>query len=249
MSGRAFRRLYHGTDPTMRHTATVRITHWITAFAVAALLLSGVEILISHPRFYWGETGNVMDTPLFSLPIPSSRSTVPTGFSYVLPDQNGWSRYLHFQSAWLLLLAGGVYLAAGLRTRHFRDRLWPTRSDTTWRVVRSAISKSLRRASPSEREEWSYNGLQRMTYLGVIFVLFPMVVWTGLAMSDAFAAVSPGLVSALGGRQSARTLHFVLTVLLCAFLLVHVAMVYRAGFVRRVRAMITGQTGSHKEKP
>jgi len=233
----------------MRHTATVRATHWITTFAVAALLLSGIEIVISHPRFYWGETGTVMDAPLFSLPIPSSRSTVPTGFSYVWPDQNGWSRYLHFQSAWLLLLTGGVYLAAGLRTRHFCDTLWPARKDATWRAIRDSISKSLRRASPGELEEWSYNGLQRMTYLGVIFVLFPLLVWTGLAMSDAFAAVSPGMVSALGGRQSARTMHFGLTVMLSAFLLVHVAMVYRAGFVRRVRAMITGRTGRPEEQP
>ena len=67
-----------------------------------ALLVSGVEILISHPRFYWGEAGNVHTPPLFKLPIPASRATVPTGYGYVLPDQNGWSRYLHFQSAWVL---------------------------------------------------------------------------------------------------------------------------------------------------
>ena len=65
-----------------------------------ALLVSGIEVLISHPRFYWGETGNVLTPPLFILPIPASRSTVPTGYDFVLPDQNGWSRYLHFQAAW-----------------------------------------------------------------------------------------------------------------------------------------------------
>lgn len=230
-----------------RHSATIRLTHWLTAISVIALLVSGVEVLISHPRFYWGETGTVLDQPLFSIPIPSSRATVPTGYGYVLPDQNGWSRYLHIQAAWLLVLTGLVYVVAGLRTRHFRDDLLPTRGDATWRAIRSAIVRSLRPATPGESDECSYNGLQRMTYLGVVFVLFPLVIWTGLAMSDAFAAVRPGMVSALGGRQSARTLHFGLTVLLSTFLLVHVAMVYRAGFVSRVRAMITGRAGARRE--
>ncbi len=88
------------TTVSSRHSAVVRVTHWITTLCFLALLVSGVEILISHPRFYWGETGNVLTPPLFKLPIPASRSTVPTGYGYVLPDQNGWSRYLHFQAAW-----------------------------------------------------------------------------------------------------------------------------------------------------
>src|SRR5947207_15900490 len=87
-----------------RHSAIVRVTHWITTLCFLALLVSGVEILISHPRFYWGETGNVLSAPLFKLPIPASRSTVPTGYGYTMPDQNGWSRYLHFQTAWVLVL-------------------------------------------------------------------------------------------------------------------------------------------------
>src|SRR4026207_1542611 len=87
-----------------RHTAAVRVTHWITTLCFFALLVSGIEIVISHPRFYWGETGNALTPSLFDLPIPASRSTVPTGYEYVLPDQNGWSRYLHFQSAWVVVL-------------------------------------------------------------------------------------------------------------------------------------------------
>ncbi|CAN5772010.1 hypothetical protein BH11GEM1_BH11GEM1_34670 [soil metagenome] len=79
----------------------MRVTHWLTTFAFLALLLSGGEVLLSHPRFYWGEVGNVNTTPAFTIPVPSSRSTVPTRYSFRLSDQNGWSRYLHFQSAWL----------------------------------------------------------------------------------------------------------------------------------------------------
>jgi hypothetical protein len=103
-----------------RHSALVRATHWITALSFLALLVSGIEILISHPRFYWGENGNVLTPVLFKLPIPSSRSLVPTGYGYVLPDQNGWSRYLHFQSAWLAVLTGLAYVAAGFVSGHFR---------------------------------------------------------------------------------------------------------------------------------
>src|ERR1700751_1842919 len=84
-----------------RHSALVRVTHWITTLCFFALLVTGIEILISHPRFYWGETGNVTMKPLFSFPFPSSRATVPTGYKYTLPDQNGWSRYLHFEAAWI----------------------------------------------------------------------------------------------------------------------------------------------------
>src|SRR5579864_2772053 len=90
------------TTVTSRHSALVRVTHWITTLCFLALLVSGVEIVISHPRFYWGETGNVMTQPLFKIPIPSSRQLVPTGYGYVLPDQNGWSRYLHFEAAWVV---------------------------------------------------------------------------------------------------------------------------------------------------
>src|SRR6201997_448381 len=108
-----------------RHPAIVRITHWLITLSFLALLLTGVEILISHPRFYWGEVGNVMTRPLFTIPIPSSRDTVPTGYGYVLPDQNGWSRYLHFQSAWLLVLTGAVYGIYGVVTGHFWKNLFP----------------------------------------------------------------------------------------------------------------------------
>jgi Ni,Fe-hydrogenase I cytochrome b subunit len=91
-----------------RHALTVRVTHWVAALCFLALLVSGMEIVVSHPRFYWGETGNDLTAPLFRLPIPSSRGHVPTGYSYVLPDQNGWSRALHFQSAWAIMLTGFI---------------------------------------------------------------------------------------------------------------------------------------------
>ncbi len=203
-----------------RHSLLVRLTHWITAACFLALLISGAQLVISHPRFYWGEAGNVNTPALFQLPIPASRATVPTGYNYVLPDQNGWSRALHFQSAWLVVLAGLLYVAAGARRGRFR-RLDP-----------------------------AYNALQRRTYLAVIFILFPAMIWTGLAMSPSFTAAFPFTVTVVGGRQSARTLHFFVTLALVTFLLGHVLMVYRAGFRTHVGAMITGgpEGGTQKEE-
>ncbi|WP_321478235.1 cytochrome b/b6 domain-containing protein [uncultured Paludibaculum sp.] len=232
-----------------RHTTLVRVTHWITVFAFFALLVSGVEILISHPRFYWGETGHSLTPPLFQIPIPASRASVPTGYGYVLPDQNGWSRYLHFQAAWAVVLTGLVYVLAGLWTRHFRSNLLPAPAERSWPAFRNVIAAHLRRKPLTDGDIRSYNVLQRVTYLVVIFVLFPLVIWTGLALSPAFNSAVPAAVDWLGGRQSARTLHFFVSSALLLFLLVHVVMVAVSGFGGRMRAMTTGFVPQPKERP
>ena len=232
----------------VRHSAVVRITHWITTLCFLALLVSGIEILISHPRFYWGETGNILTAPLFKLPIPASRATVPTGYGFVLRDQNGWSRYLHFQAAWAAVLTGLLYMICSLFTGHLRNNLLPAGADLSWRALSAVVVNHLRFRRPSEAEARSYNVLQRFTYLLVIFVLFPLVIWTGLAMSPAIASVFPAAVTVLGGQQSARTIHFFVSVLLLLFFLVHVAMICLAGFRTRMRAMITGRIGKEMEQ-
>lgn len=224
-----------------RHSAVVRVTHWITTIAFLALLLTGIEILISHPRFYWGETGNVLTQPLFQLPIPASRATVPTGYDYVMPDRNGWSRYLHFQSAWVLVLTGLLYALVGFFNGHFLRNLVPARADLEPKGLWAIVARDFRLRPASEEDARSYNGLQRLTYLVVVFILFPLVIWTGLAMSPAFASAIPSAVSILGGQQSARTIHFFVSIALVLFLLVHIVMVGLAGFGNRVGAMITGR--------
>jgi thiosulfate reductase cytochrome b subunit len=236
------------TTVTSRHSALVRVTHWITTLCFLALLVSGVEIVISHPRFYWGETGNDLTPPLFKLPIPASRALVPTGYGYVLPDQNGWSRYLHFQSAWVVVLTGLLYVIFSLFTGHLRKNLLPGKTDLSWRAFSTTIAGHLRFERPSEAEAWSYNLLQRLTYIFVIFVLFPLVIWTGLAMSPAFVSAVPVTVTLLGGQQSARTIHFFVSLALLLFVLVHVVMVCLAGFRSRMRAMITGRAGTDMER-
>jgi thiosulfate reductase cytochrome b subunit len=237
-----------GIAVTPRHSVLVRITHWITFLSFLALLVSGIEIVISHPRFYWGETGNDQTTPLFILHIPSSRALVPTGYGYVLPDQNGWSRYLHFQAAWVAVLTGLLFVVSSLFSGHLRRDLLPRRGELSWRVFWGEIVGRLRFRPAGADEAWSYNLLQRLTYLFVIFVLFPLVIWSGLAMSLAFVSAFPASVTLLGGQQSARTIHFFVTIALVLFLVVHVVMVCVAGFRSRMRAMITGRAGSKMER-
>ena len=221
-----------------RHTALVRTTHWITALCFLALLVSGVEILISHPRFYWGESGNASGPALFQLPIPASRGGVKTGYAFVLKDQNGWSRSLHFQAAWVVAFTALLYGISGFVTGHFRRHLLPARAQLAWPKLLQALAEHWRFQRPNTT---SYNVLQRLTYLMVIFVLFPLMIWTGLAMSPGFTAAVPFTVTVFGGQQSARTIHFFLTLALVLFVLVHVVMVSLAGFKQSMRAMITGR--------
>jgi len=238
-----------GSAQVPRHTALIRLTHWLTVVCFVALLVTGAEIVISHPRFYWGEVGNVNTHPLFVLPIPASRNLVPTGYGFVLPDQNGWSRYLHFQTAWVLVLTGLVYGIAGFLNGHFRRNLLPARGLWTWRASAQKLAQSLRRTPAGMPEGLSYSALQRTAYLLVIFVLFPLIIWTGLALSPAFDSAVPAAVNLLGGRQSARTLHFLVSDALVLFLIVHVTMITLSGFSRRMRAMITGSVVLSEERP
>ena len=231
----------------VRHRVIVRVTHWLTVVAFLALVVSGLEIVISHPRFYWGEVGNVNMKPAFTLPIPASRDTVPTGYNYQWPDQNGWSRYLHFEAAWVLVLSALVYGVWGLVSGHFRRNIIPVRGERNWSAVLSRMAKYLRRAPPDKREEKSYNVLQRVTYLVVIFMLFPAIILTGLAMSPSFVGAFPAIALIAGGKQTARTLHFFLTWSLIAFMIVHVAMIAISGFWRRMRAMTIGGGSAAEE--
>src|SRR5437870_8568457 len=105
----------------MKHSAVVRVTHWITAISFVGLLVSGLAILLAHPRLYWGETGAVGTSSLIDLPLP-----------FVLVGQTGWGRYLHFLSAWLSVLTGLVYVLSSLFTQHFRQHLLPTTADLRW---------------------------------------------------------------------------------------------------------------------
>jgi thiosulfate reductase cytochrome b subunit len=213
----------------------VRITHWINTISFFGLVVSGIAILLAHPRLYWGETGSVGTPSLIDLPLP-----------FVLVGQSGWGRYLHFLSAWICVINGSLYVVSGVLTKHFRRNLFPGRSDLSRASVSRVVWSHLRPARRTEEDSLRYNILQRLAYLGVVFVLFPLMIWTGLAMSPAITSVFPALVTFYGGQQSARTIHFIAASLLVLFLVVHVAMVCVAGFRDPVRAMITGETKDRK---
>jgi thiosulfate reductase cytochrome b subunit len=218
-----------------RHSALVRGTHWATALSFLALLVSGIAILLAHPRLYWGETGALGAPSLIDLPLP-----------LVLVGQSGWGRSLHFLSAWLCIMTGLVYGVSGVFTQHFRKDLLPAQADLSWSAISRVVSNHLHLKRPTQEEALTYNVLQRLTYLAVVFVLFPLMIWTGLAMSPAVTSVVPALVTVLGGQQSARTIHFFDAGFLVLFLVVHVAMVGLAGFARQVRAMTTGHSAGRK---
>lgn len=223
------------TLDSSRHSAVVRITHWMTALSFFALLISGIAILVAHPRLYWGETGALGTPSLLDLPI-----RLRLGHS-------GWGRYLHFLSAWVCVLTGLIYVLSGLLTQHFRKNFLLTKADLAWGSISRIVSNDLRLQRPTEEESLTYNVLQRLAYLAVVFVLFPLIILTGLAMSPAITSVVPALVNVFGGQQSARTIHFFVAVALVLFVCVHVAMVCLAGFTDRMRAMITGHSAARKE--
>jgi thiosulfate reductase cytochrome b subunit len=252
------------TSSEPRHIALVRITHWIIVLSVIGLLVSGIGILVSHPRLYWGETGAVGTPSLIDLPIP-----------FIIGPSVS-NRPFHFFFAWILVLTGLTYVVGSFITQHFRKDLLPAKADLRWNRIVGVVSEDLRakrkrdsaqpqdakrkrdsaqpqdakrKRDSAQPQDWkrpdadaasTYNVVQRLTYLAVVFGLFPAILWTGLAMSFGVTSVFPILATVLGGHQSARTLHFVCVVLLLLFVIVHVLMIYLAGFWRSVRAMITG---------
>jgi thiosulfate reductase cytochrome b subunit len=232
-----------------RLPGVVRLTHWITTVSFFALLVSGMAIVISHPRFYWGETGSVLTPALFQIPIPASRSGVPTGYNFMVRDMNGWGRYLHFEAAWVALFTGLVYLIFSLYTKHLRRNLLPRASELSWRSLLVEVRNHLRFKPRNDSSVGSYNVLQRLTYLMVIFVLFPLIIWTGLAMSPAIVSAFPVVVTIFRGQESARTIHFFVSGALVIFLVVHIAMIRITGFRARMRGMILGSPEIHKERP
>ena len=230
-------------DPTRpeapRHPAFVRVTHWISSLSFLLLVLSGIAILLAHPRLYWGETGAVGGPSLIDLPLP---------FVLDVPIR-GPGRYLHFLAAWVSVFTGLVYVSLGWAGRHFRRDVLPARRDLTLPAIRRVIAGHLRFRRSTEADLASYNVLQRISYSAVVFGLFPLMIWTGLAMSPAVTSVFPFLVTAFGGQQTARTVHFFVACALGLFFLVHLALVCQTGFKSRMRAMITGRSAPTVGEP
>lgn len=253
-----------------RHSLAVRLTHWLNALILAVMLLSGLQIFNAHPALYLGDVSR-FDRPLISIDGKENASGelrgetnlfglkldttgvlgASEGFYGIEPRAfPGWltlpsvtdlaqGRRWHFFFAWLFVLNGLIYLIHALLTRRVTRDLLPTRAQLggLWRE----IVNHARLRFPKGEEARSYNGIQKLTYLGVIFVLAPLIVLTGLTMSPALNAAFPWLVDLFGGRQTARTIHFACAFFFAAFFLVHILMVLISGAWNNIRSMITGR--------
>ncbi|MDG1890423.1 MAG: cytochrome b/b6 domain-containing protein [Verrucomicrobiota bacterium] len=239
------------------HAHTTRITHWMVALAFFILSMTGYLILMVHPRLYWGEVGNALTEAFMELPISRNyqhggwAEPVPfddTGVSpvsrvrdYEIFNQNGWARSLHFLGAWLLVIAGLVYLLHGTISGHFRHHLLASVHPRTARGLlqdlKNHMALKIRPASGGPQ----YGCLQKLTYLVVVFIMMPLAVVTGFAMSPAITAEYPFLSDMFGGFQSARTIHFFVSVALVLFVIIHVLMVVMSGFRAQIRAMTVGK--------
>jgi thiosulfate reductase cytochrome b subunit len=218
---------------TPRQSLVTRFTHWIHFLSFIGLAVSGVGILLAHPRLYWGETGGLGTPSVLDLPLP-----------FMLGGPSGWGRYLHFLSAWICVLTGLAYVIAGFWTGHFQREFVPAKTELSWSAVSRVFDTHLRRRQPQPEDASRYNILQKLSYAGVVFLLLPVMLWTGMAMSPSVVSVFPFFVTLLGGQQTARTVHFFVAVGLVAFVIVHVALVCISGFRQRMGAMITGRTAT-----
>jgi thiosulfate reductase cytochrome b subunit len=239
-----------------RHARWVRICHWTATVGIFTLAFTGFVILMAHPRLYWGEVGNNLTPALLELPISRNHqhggwvaraaffetqgSPVSANRTYDIFNQNGWGRSLHFLAAWLVAVAGVIYLLAGVFGGHFRRYLFPQAGELVPRLVWGDMVRHLRMQIPKATGGPGYGVLQKCAYCAVVFVALPMSVVTGLAMSPAVGAAYPFLRVLFGGFQSARTIHFFAFVALLIFVVAHVAMVVKSGFRRQMRGMTLG---------
>lgn len=236
------------------HRRWVKASHWIMTLSFFALAFTGIEMIMVHPRFYWGEAGNDLTPALFELPISrnykhggyegttpffeTAGSPVSASRTYDIFNQNGWGRSLHFLSGWVLTITGIFYLVLGFFSGYFRKHLWPQ----SWSMgsLRDDLRRHWQWQIPKATGGPDYGFIQRLSYLGVVFFLFPLLTLTGMTMSPAITAAHPWLLTIFLGAQSARTIHFFASVALELFLIVHIVMIVKTGFRKQLQGMTTG---------
>ncbi len=224
------------------HSVNVRICHWINVIAGGYLLVSGVHIFLDFPELYWGHTGYQGFPAVFKLS--------DWGLSWDAAGEMGnrmWGRNYHFTFAWVFLLNGLVYGVWSMMTGHFRDRMRPRRDQLTPARLWADFREHLPWRVSNRASATTYGTLQRLSYGLLLFVFVPLMLLTGLAQSPGFMAAWPWLLDMFGGRQSARTLHSIGTVVFVLFVAVHVLEVLAAGGLNRIRSMITGKFFVAKE--
>lgn len=262
-----------------RHRLPVRVMHWINVACLVILFMSGLNIFNAHPALYWGKDSTFSE-PWVSIKAEDTKSG-PIGVTQIggrefvttgvlgISDVDGrstarafpsWAtipgaqwlamaRRWHFFFAWIFVINGIAYLLYTIFSRHLGRDLVPTKSEL--RSIGSSIKNHLLFRHPTGEAAKRYNVLQSLTYLIVIFGLLPLLVIAGLAMSPRLDAVFTGWVDLLGGRQSARTLHFLAAFGLLLFTLIHVFEVVVNGVWNEIRSMVTGWytlPADHREK-
>ena len=261
-----------------RHSLTVRITHWINVLSLWILLMSGLQIFNSHAALYWGQDSRFDRPWLAigGQPTPSGlRGVVRIGgmtfdttgvlgasiergrmsarafpAAVTLPGQRylAVSRRWHFFFAWLFMINGLIYLVTNAINGHLKRDLAPHRDQITPRAIWHDIVEHAQLKFPKGDEARRYNVLQKFTYLAVIFLLLPTVALTGMTMSPSLNATFPFLLDLFGGRQSARSIHFICANLIVLFVIVHVALVILSGFWNNIRSMFTGRYAIETER-
>ncbi len=261
-----------------RHAAITRLTHWINVLALTLLLMSGLNIFGAHPALYWGQKASFAHPWMLIGADDRGKETVGftqigsakfnttgvLGYSGKVGSREpvafpAWatvpsyrdladSRHWHFFFAWLFVINGLVYWLVGLVGGHIRKDLLPNKQDVSPQNVWHEIATHAQLKFPKGEEARHYNVLQKVTYLGVVLVLLPLMVLTGLSMSPGFNAATTWLVDFFGGRQSARTIHFITAFTIVGFVLLHLFMVVASGTWNNIRSMITGRYAIVPEK-
>ncbi|WP_318167174.1 cytochrome b/b6 domain-containing protein [Roseobacter sp.] len=228
------RRAHSNRRLIKRHTLATRLAHWGWAVSLLFLLGSGLQIFNAHPVLYIGDqSGFEFDNAILSLGGGGRAwpawATIPSGVDLAT------GRIVHFFFAWVLVFVLLLWLLGALVSGHLWRNLRLTAQDL--HSLGADIRSHARFQFPHRR---TYGPLQKLSYAAVLFILFPMVIASGLAMSPGMNAVAPWLPEVLGGRQTARTLHFCAAAALAGFVVLHIAMVLLAAPLNQMRAMLTG---------
>jgi thiosulfate reductase cytochrome b subunit len=236
-----------GGELVLRHSLVTRLWHWTNAVAIAVMLMSGLMILNAHPRLYWGHYGANADPAWLELASMEEIAfpgwiTIPS--TYSLADARLW----HLAFAWLLVVSLAGYLLWALFNGHLKRQIAPRLAELSPAHLWHDIKEHARLRFPTGAAALSYNVLQKLAYAGVLLVLLPGVILTGMTMSPGLNAAMPWLVDMFAGRQSARSLHFICAAGLVLFFFAHIIMVVLAGPINEVRSMISGWYRLPKER-
>lgn len=218
-----------------RHRVATRLWHWVNAVAIFVLIGSGLGISNAHPRLYWGQYGANFDHAWATLPRFPAWLTIPASYNLAI------SRRWHLFFALVLGFSLLAYMIVSLLNRHFQRDLAVRRRDVAAAHLAADVRAHLALRFHDPEAPGEYNALQRLSYVMILFIALPLVIATGLALSPNMAATWPWLLDLFGGRQSARSLHFIAMAVIAAFTVVHLALVILSGWVNGVRSMLTGR--------